>query len=74
MRNIIREVLRDMRKQGYNQKHILLIGYSRAAEQYIDRIKANPEWGYIVERNSLIMYQEEQSIKELRYLEESIIL
>ena len=37
-----------MRKQGYNQKHILLIGYSRAAEQYIDRIKANPEWGYIV--------------------------
>ena len=31
-----------------NQKHILLIGYSRAAEQYIDRIKANPEWGYIV--------------------------
>ena len=35
-------------KQGYNQKHILLIGYSRAAEQYIDRIKANPEWGYIV--------------------------
>ena len=48
VRNIIREVLRDMRKQGYNQKHILLIGYSRAAEQYIDRIKANPEWGYIV--------------------------
>lgn len=34
--------------RGYNQKHILLIGYSRAAEQYIDRIKANPEWGYIV--------------------------
>ena len=33
VRNIIREVLRDMRKQGYNQKHILLIGYSRAAEQ-----------------------------------------
>ena len=48
VRKIIREVLRDMRKQGYNQKHILLIGYSRAAEQYIDRIKANPEWGYIV--------------------------
>lgn len=48
VRNIIREILRNMRKKGYNQKHILLIGYSRAAEQYIDRIKANPEWGYIV--------------------------
>ena len=48
VRNIIREGLRNMRKNGYNQKHILLIGYSRAAEQYIDRIKANPEWGYTV--------------------------
>ena len=48
MRNIIREILRNMRTQGYNQKHILLIGYSRAAEQYIDRIKSHPEWGYIV--------------------------
>ena len=44
VRNIIREGLRNMRKKGYNQKHILLIGYSRAAEQYIDRILSNPEW------------------------------
>ena len=48
VRNIIREGLRNMRNKGYNQKHILLIGYSRAAEQYIDRILSNPEWGYIV--------------------------
>ena len=48
VRNIIREGLRNMRKKGYNQKHILLIGYSRAAEQYIERILSNPEWGYIV--------------------------
>ena len=48
VRNILREGLRDMRKKGYNQKHIIVIGYSRAAEQYIDRIKANPEWGYII--------------------------
>ena len=34
-----------MRAKGYNQKHILLIGYSRAAENYIDRVLANPEWG-----------------------------
>lgn len=44
----IRLVLRDMRKRGLNQKHILLVGYSRAAEEYIDRILANPQWGYTV--------------------------
>lgn len=47
-RNIIRYILRFMRSKGYNQKHILLIGYSRAAESYIDRVLANPEWGYKV--------------------------
>ena len=43
---MIRMGLRKIRSQGFNQKHILLIGYSRAAEQYIDRILANPDWGY----------------------------
>lgn len=46
MRNIIRIILRKIRSKGMNQKHVLLIGYSRAAEQYIDRVKTNPEWGY----------------------------
>ncbi|WP_070089761.1 undecaprenyl-phosphate glucose phosphotransferase [Merdimonas faecis] len=45
-RNLIRYALRKMRSKGYNQKHILLIGYSRAAEEYIDRVHQNPEWGY----------------------------
>jgi len=48
VRNLIRMTLKKMRKMGYNQKHILLVGYSRAAEQYIDRIIGNPEWGYTV--------------------------
>ncbi len=47
-RNIIRYVLRSIRKRGFNLKHILLVGYSRAAQEYIDRIKANPQWGYNV--------------------------
>lgn len=47
-RNAIRYVLRKMRKKGYNQKHILLVGYSRAAEEYINRIIENPQWGYTV--------------------------
>jgi Undecaprenyl-phosphate glucose phosphotransferase len=47
-RNAIRMVLRSIRSKGYNQKHIVLVGYSRTAEKYIDRILANPEWGYQV--------------------------
>ena len=47
-RNLIRYFLRKIRRNGYNQKHMILVGYSRAAEQYIDRIAANPEWGYSV--------------------------
>lgn len=45
-RNVIRMVLHTARIRGYNQKHVLLVGYSRAAEGYIDRVLANPEWGY----------------------------
>ena len=48
MRNLIRILLRSIRKKGLNQKQILLIGYSRAAEEYIDRVVANPSWGYTV--------------------------
>lgn len=47
-RNLIRYVLHFFRSRGYNVKYILLVGYSRAAEQYIDRIGANPQWGYVV--------------------------
>lgn len=48
VRYLIRFFLRNMRRKGYNLKHILLVGYSRAAEEYIDRIMANPQWGYKV--------------------------
>ncbi|MBR6237676.1 MAG: undecaprenyl-phosphate glucose phosphotransferase [Lachnospiraceae bacterium] len=47
-RLIIRWVLSHIRSRGYNIKHILLVGYSRAAEEYISRIKANPQWGYVI--------------------------
>ncbi len=48
MRKAVRYGLRRMRRKGYNVKHILLVGYSRAGEEYINKIKANPEWGYEV--------------------------
>ena len=45
---LLRKFLRYIRKKGYNIKHILLVGYSRAAEGYISRILENPQWGYDV--------------------------
>lgn len=47
-RNAVRFVLANARRIGLNQKHIILVGYSRAAEEYIDRIVQNPQWGYHV--------------------------
>ena len=43
----LRKSLRTVRGKGYNLKHILLVGYSRAAEEYIDRLTDNPQWGYV---------------------------
>ncbi|MCI8564714.1 MAG: undecaprenyl-phosphate glucose phosphotransferase [Lachnospiraceae bacterium] len=42
----VRRVLRLFRRKGYNQKHVLLVGCSRAAFSYIDRTMENPVWGY----------------------------
>ena len=48
IRCVIRSVLRRFRKKGYNLKYILIVGYSRATEEYINRINDNPQWGYVV--------------------------
>ena len=47
-RYLIRTILWKMRKQGLNQKHILMIGENQMAEQYMDRLRENPKWGYQV--------------------------
>ena len=47
-RTLIRNMLLYFRRKGYNLKYMLLVGYSRAAEEYITRINANPQWGYVV--------------------------
>ncbi len=47
-RIFLRKTLQTMRRKGYNLKHILLVGYSRAAEEYVKRILDNPQWGYVV--------------------------
>ena len=47
-RFIITKIVRTLREKGKNLKHVLLVGYSRAAESYIDRILGNPQWGYYI--------------------------
>ncbi|MBR0172731.1 MAG: undecaprenyl-phosphate glucose phosphotransferase [Lachnospiraceae bacterium] len=44
----LRCFLRAVRKRGYNLKHVLMVGYSRSAENYIARIDENPQWGYVI--------------------------
>ncbi len=48
IRNIVRYLLRLIRRKGYNLKYILLVGYSPSAEAYINRIRMNPQWGYVI--------------------------
>ena len=48
VRMLIFMLLRDMREKGLNQKQLICVGYSRAAEEYIDRVLANPQWGYVI--------------------------
>jgi len=47
-RNVIRYALRFVRRKGFNLKYVLLVGYSKSAEAYINRIRLNPQWGYVV--------------------------
>ncbi len=45
-RNLLRTILHRIRSRGFNQKHMLLVGYSAAALGFIERNRENPEWGY----------------------------
>ena len=46
VRNLIRWFLRKIRRKGFNLRHLIFVGYSGAAEAFVDRILANPQWGY----------------------------
>ena len=45
-RLLVRAVLLKHWSSDKNTRGVVLIGYSRAAEEYIDRILRNPQWGY----------------------------
>ena len=46
MRLGVWQILTNMRKKGRFVRNVLLVGYSHAAEEFIDRVLTNPQWGY----------------------------
>ena len=42
----IRYILSRLRRKGFNQKHVMLVGFSDASDQFIDACRRNPDWGY----------------------------
>lgn len=48
-RGLVRMILRRIRKRGLNHKHIVLVGYGSTAQTYLNKISANPEFGFIVD-------------------------
>lgn len=47
-RMLVFYIQQDMCRRGLNQRQMVLVGYSRAAEEYIDRVRQNPQWGYVI--------------------------
>ena len=48
VRNAMRALMLFWWKKGYNLKHVLLVGYSGSAQSYINKVKVNPQWGYVI--------------------------
>ena len=45
----LRALLRYFRKQGYNQKHVIVVGNGHFARQYIEDVKKRPYLGFVVD-------------------------
>ena len=42
----IRMVLRTLRRRGFNQRYILIVGWNHAAERFVDVLESQPWFGY----------------------------
>lgn len=47
-RNILRNIIVVLRSRGFNQKNVLIIGYSDVGERFMQSILDNKRWGYHV--------------------------
>lgn len=62
-RAIIILALKKIHEQGYNWRHILVVGTGKRAEQFISKVKQNPDWGLKV--IGIINDDEQRDIKEV---------
>lgn len=47
-RILLRLFLRYIRKNGYNAKHVIIVGFSKLTMELLKRFKKNKQWGYNV--------------------------
>ena len=47
-RIIVGKIIDRSYAKGKHQSHVVIVGYSETAKAYIDRVVANPQWGYHV--------------------------
>ncbi len=48
-RLVIRVILRQFRRQGFNLKHCLVIGANEIADDFLNRVEKNRHWGYRID-------------------------
>ncbi|MBM6721500.1 undecaprenyl-phosphate glucose phosphotransferase [Pseudoflavonifractor phocaeensis] len=63
-RSCLRALLRHFRQQGFNQKHVLLVGDSHMALRYVQVVSRQREYGYLIDG----YLSEHDSIPGLTYL------
>lgn len=44
----VRRIQADLRRRGFNQKHVVIVGNGHLARQYAEDVKRNPQMGYRV--------------------------
>ncbi|MGC8893104.1 MAG: sugar transferase [Candidatus Saccharicenans sp.] len=62
-RALVTLALRKIQEQGYNWRHILVVGTGNRAAQFITKVRQNPDWGLKV--IGVINDDEQRDIKEV---------
>ena len=62
-RALVTLALRKIQEQGYNWRHILVVGTGNRAAQFITKVRQNPDWGLKI--IGVINDDEQQEIKEV---------
>lgn len=72
-RVILRKLIRSFRKNGYNKKYTVFIGYSEGTDKFYKLIKNNKHWGYNVcgiFEDYKVEYEDIQYLGDINLLEE----